>query len=160
MHGSVVDTSEDVGMRNQTYLLAAALLVSIACANASTATAQDATTAQAATDLASAEAAWKAAGITDYTMSVKITGCMACGVPLEYSVTVSDGEITEETSPSGFNDPEPMTVELLFDWLRPMSPDNLDATYNEVGVPIEAHVSSPPGVSDMQADYHVKFEQT
>jgi uncharacterized protein DUF6174 len=150
MHGSVVDTSEDVGMRNQTYLLAAALLVSIACANASTATAQDAT---------SAEAAWNAAGITDYTMSVKITGCMACGVPLEYSVTVSDGEVTEETSPSGFKDPEPMTVELLFDWLRPMSPDNLDATYNEVGVPIEAHVSSPPGVSDMQADYHVKFEQ-
>jgi hypothetical protein len=110
------------------------------------------------TDLASAEAVWKEAGITDYTMDVTVTGCF-CPAPMNYSVTVLDGQVTEKTYPADLKHPEALTVDLLFRWVGAHGDDAVQATYNDVGVPIEAHVDAP-NIADEQADYAVTFKQT
>jgi hypothetical protein len=109
-------------------------------------------------DVASAEARWNESGITDYTMDVTIGECF-CPGPMEYSVTVVDGQVTEHTSPSVLKHPEALTVERLFHWLSAWGPDAVEATFNGYGVPIEADVDAP-NVADEQAHYVVTFEAT
>ena len=115
------------------------------------------------TDLASAEDAWQRAAIRDYTLDVTITGCMACGEPLKYSVNVVDGDVTDHTVPKGFNDDDPMTVEKLFKtigWYQRMGADvDQMVTYNDVGVPVEMNMNAP-NVTDVQAHYSVTFART
>lgn len=116
----------------------------------------------APTDLVSAEDAWQQAAIQNYTLDVTITGCMACGVPLKYSVTVVDGGVTDHSAPKGSND-DPMTVEHLFKtigWYQRMGADvDQMVTYNGVGVPVEMNMNAP-NETDVQAHYSVTFAQT
>jgi hypothetical protein len=139
------------------------LLLTTGCATSSPAGGSgNPSSSTAPTDLASAEAAWQQAAIRDYTLDVTIRGCMACGVPLQYSVTVVDGDVTDHSAPKGSND-DPMTVEDLFKtirWYQHMGADvDQMVTYNDVGVPVEMNMNAP-NVSDVQADYSVTFAQT
>jgi hypothetical protein len=146
-------------MRNVVVALMLVLAIGCAKATGSAVSPGDQTSSAPPTDLKSAEAAWRQAGITSYTMDVKVTGCMACGEPVEYSVTVVDGQVTDQTSPGDLKHPETLTVETLFRWIGAFGDDAVQATYNDVGVPIEAHVDAPD-MADEQADYAVTFNQT
>ena len=116
------------------------------------------TDASPPTDVAGAEDAWRQAAITDYTLDVTVTGCMLCGEPLRYSVTVVDGKVSDETEPA-FNKPgSSPTVEELFTWIEHYGPDGSKVTYNDVGVPIEMHLDMPQ-VFDDQGDYQITFTQ-
>jgi hypothetical protein len=109
--------------------------------------------------VATDEEVWQGAGIQDYTLEVTITGCMICGEPLKYSVTVVDGKVTGQKLPPGSKG-EPLTVERLFKtirWYERLGADvNGMVTYNEVGVPIEMKMDAPR-VTDTQAHYRVTF---
>jgi hypothetical protein len=78
---------------------------------------------------------------------------------MEYSVTVVDGQVTEHTSPSVLKHPDVLTVDELFTWLGQWGPDAVTATYNDVGVPIEAR-GDAKNVVDERADYTVRFRAT
>jgi hypothetical protein len=133
-----------------------------ACASATVAGDSGPGTSSAAsppTDVTSAEDAWRQAAISDYTLDVKVTGCMACGQPLRYSVTVADGEVVDETVPP-FNKPGAApTVDELFKWVEHYGPGGSEVTYNDVGVPVEMHLDMPM-VSDDQGDYQITFTPT
>lgn len=110
------------------------------------------------TDVASAEDAWRQAAISDYTLDVTVTGCMACAEPLKYSTTVVGGKVNDETIPA-FNKPgSAPTVEDLFKWIENYGPDGSEVTYNDVGVPVEMHLDMPH-VYDDQGDYRITFTQ-
>ncbi len=152
-------------MRNARAVVALfVLLLATGCANSSPHSGSGTPSSSTApTDLASAEDAWQQAVVRDYTLDVTITGCMACGVPLKYSVTVVHGDVTDHRVPKGFKDDDPMTVENLFKtirWYQRMGADvDQMVTYNDVGVPVEMNMNAP-NVTDVQAHYSVTFAQT
>jgi len=155
MHERTTDFSEDVLVRLMFFAMLV-LLLGVSCGDPAAMPQANEGPGEPPTDLASAQEAWRHAGITDYTMDVKVTGCF-CPQPLEYTVTVVDGQVTEHTSPPDLKHPEDLTVELLFSWLGQWGANDVQATYNEYGVPIEAHVDAP-NVADEQADYAVTFQ--
>ncbi len=86
---------------------------------------------------------------------------MACVVPLQYSATVVDGEVTDQTVPHGIKDDAP-TVEGLFKTIRWYQSQGADVnemvTYNEMGVPVKMDMNAP-NVTDVQAHYSVNFAE-
>ena len=85
------------------------------------------------------------------------------GVPLKYSVTVVDADVTDHTVPKGFKDDDPMRVENLFKtigWYQRMGAEvDQMVTYNDVGVPVEMNMNAP-NVTDVQAHDSVTFART
>ena len=136
------------------------LLFAAACTASRETTQPVATTASASPmiDLAAAEAAWQAAAIQDYTLTVQVTGCFACGTPLTTSTTVRDGQISEATVPEGMKERAAPTVEDLFDWLESYGADASRVRYNDVGVPLRMHLDHPD-VSDDEGDFTITFTE-
>lgn len=110
-------------------------------------------------DVASAEATWREAAIQNYTLDVTITGCMMCGEPLRYKLTVTSGKVTDQTVPSLMKDETAPTVDDLFHLIESYGPDDSKVKYNDVGVPVDIDVDAPE-VSDDQAHYEVTFTRT
>ncbi len=82
-----------------------------------------------------------------------------CVDPLQYSVTVTDGTVTDETIPPFNKRGSAPTVDDLFKLIENYGPDGSEVNYNDAGVPIEMHLDMPQ-VSDDQGDYKITFAQT
>ena len=100
-----------------------------------------------------ARAAWQAAEIDDYTMTIDIHSAWHFDGPME--VTVTDGVVTSTSTDA----PEwaPITVEALFDTIdAELGADHLEMAFHpELGFPIVARVDPGADTSDDEFSYFV-----
>lgn len=134
------------------------LLTAVACANATTVSpaASPSSPAPPPTDLEGARAAWEAAGVGAYALTIDIQ-CFC--PPQHYRVVVNDdGTVRTGAQDEGYL---PETVEDLFDILQTAYDENaarVDVTYNDVGVPVHIFIDQATNTMDEEMGYKVGFE--
>jgi hypothetical protein len=142
----------------QKLAIAVLLLTAVACANATTVSpaASPSSPAPPPTDLEGARAAWEAADVGAYALTID-TECFCA--PQHYRVVVNDdGTAQSGAQKEGYL---PETVEDLFDIIQTGYDENaakVVVAYNDVGVPLHVFIDRSTNMADEEMGYKVRFE--